>query len=108
MAMKRRIQATIGILIFAMPRMAFCADVVSIWGGARGTVVKKSDGTVWTWGANFGGKLGIGADSASVGRVLVPNEVHDPGNASFLNSISAIMGGEVHNVALKSDGTVWA
>lgn len=84
------------------------ADVVSIWGGARGTIILKSDGTVWTWGANFGGKLGIGLSSTNLGRVLVPAEVHGPGDAGFLNSVSAIMGGEFHNVALKSDGTVWA
>src|SRR5947199_9992013 len=81
-------------------------DVTSIWGGARGTVVKKSDGTVWTWGANFGGKLGIG--DAVTNRALVPVEVHGIGGVDYLNSITAIMGGEMHNVALKSDGTLWA
>src|SRR5438552_6372022 len=30
------------------------------------------------------------------------------GGVGFLNSITAIMGGEIHNFALKSDGTVWA
>jgi alpha-tubulin suppressor-like RCC1 family protein len=96
------------MLSLAMPLAAPCADVVSIWGGARGTVVRKSDGTVWTWGANFSGKLGIGISSTNLTRQLIPTEVHGSGDAGFLNSISAIMGGEVHNVALKSDGTVWA
>jgi hypothetical protein len=105
---KCRIQAAAGAFIFVLPLLAFSADVVSIWGGARGTVVKKSDGTVWTWGANFGGKLGVGLASTNLGRLLVPTEVHGAGDIGFLNSISAIMGGEVHNVALKSDGTVWA
>ncbi len=68
----------------------------------------KSDGTVWTWGANFGGKLGVGADATTLARQLVPAEVHGPGDISYLNSIKAVMGGEVHNVALHSDGTVWA
>jgi alpha-tubulin suppressor-like RCC1 family protein len=82
-------------------------DVVSLWGGARGTIILKSDGTVWTWGANSpGGKLGLG--NAVTNRMLVPVEVHGAGNVDYLHSVSAIMGGEVHNVALKSDGTVWA
>ena len=79
--------------------------MVSIWGGARGTIILKSDGTVWTWGANFNGKLGIG-DTNPV-RALVPVEVHGPGNVSYFNSVKAVMGGEIHNVALKNDGTVW-
>jgi alpha-tubulin suppressor-like RCC1 family protein len=82
------------------------ADVVSIWGGARGTIVLKSDGTVWTWGANFDGKLGVGETNTV--RSAVPVEVHGPGNVGYLNSVKAVMGGEIHNVALKSDGTVWA
>src|SRR6266851_823838 len=106
--MKCRTQAVVGVLTLAMPLAAFCADVVSIWGGARGTIVLKSDGTVWTWGANFGGKLGVGVDSTTLGSNLVPVEVHGPGNVSYLNSIKAVMGGEVHNVALDADGTVWA
>jgi alpha-tubulin suppressor-like RCC1 family protein len=97
----------LGLLALALPFTSRSADVVSIWGGARGTVVRKSDGTVWTWGANFSGKLGVGLDSTNLVRQLVPTEVHGPGDAGFFNSIMAIMGGEVHNVALKSDGTVW-
>src|SRR6185295_4072043 len=105
--MKPKAQTILWALVFTLPLTAFGADVVSIWGGARGTVVRKSDGTVWTWGANFGGKLGVGLSMTNLNRVLVPTEVHDAGNVGFLNSVTAIMGGEVHNIALKSDGTVW-
>jgi len=100
--------AVIPLLFFATLFSVAAADVVSIWGGARGTIVLKSDGTVWTWGINLpGGKLGVG-DATTLVRSLVPVEVHDSGNVSYLNSITAIMGGEVNNVALKADGTVWA
>ncbi len=95
-------------LLMATCLPVLAADVASVWGGARGTVVLKSDGTVWTWGANFGGKLGIGLNPAATNRVLAPVEVHGPGNVGFFNQVSAIMGGEVHNVAVRSDGTVWA
>src|ERR1044072_4335143 len=94
--MKRRAQTILWALTFTLPAMAFGADVVSIWGGARGTVVRKSDGTVWTWGANFGGKLGIGLATSNLNRVLMPVEVHDSGNTGFLHSVTAVMGGEVH------------
>jgi alpha-tubulin suppressor-like RCC1 family protein len=45
---------------------------------------------------------------SSLNRFLVPAEVHGAGNVDFLYSVTAIMGGEVHNTALKSDGTVWS
>src|SRR5437764_1282440 len=105
--MTHRAYAILGMLNLVLPFAVGGADVVSIWGGARGTVVRKSDGTVWTWGANFSGKLGVGINSTNLTRVLVPTEVHGAADVGLLNSVTAIMGGEVHNVALKSDGTVW-
>jgi alpha-tubulin suppressor-like RCC1 family protein len=86
-------------------------NVISIWGGARDTIALKSDGSVWTWGINncaLGdgacGKLG---DGTTIERHL-PTQVHGPNNVGMLNSITAIMGGEHSNYALKSDGTLWA
>jgi alpha-tubulin suppressor-like RCC1 family protein len=100
------VKTIFGILLCSVLFTASAADVISIWGGARGTIALKSDGTVWTWGANLpGGKLGIGDTVNS--RMLIPMEVHGAGNVDYLHSVTAIMGGEVHNVALKSDGTVW-
>src|SRR5438270_954008 len=104
--MKIKHLAVVGLLFVSPLSIAAAADVVSIWGGARGTIVLKSDGTVWTWGANTpGGKLGVG--DAVTGRMQVPVEVHGIGNVDFLHSVVAIMGGETHNMALKSDGTLW-
>ncbi|MDB6067941.1 MAG: rcc, partial [Pedosphaera sp.] len=111
MVNKLKTAGFLAMLILALPGWVMGAEVVSIWGGARETVVLKSDGTVWDWGANDYGHLGDGSISTATNRandIHVPLEVHGPGNAGFLNSIVAIMGGEEHNVALKSDGTVWA
>ena len=104
--MRLNLPAAVSFWLLACAALAGGADVVSTWGGARGTIILKSDGTVWTWGANFSGKLGLGETNTV--RALVPVEVHGPGNAGFFNSVKTIMGGEIHNVALKSDGTVWS
>src|SRR5436305_6496559 len=98
--------ATISLLLFISSHsLALAADVISLWGGARGTIILKSDGTVWTWGSDAFGKLGI---NTPTGRSLVPVEVHGATNIDYLHSVIAIMGGETHNMALKHDGTLWS
>src|SRR5689334_8971472 len=84
---------------------------ISVWGGARHSIALMSDGTVWDWGLNAWGMLGDGTTSVwptdFVNDRHLPIQVHGPGNVGYLNSMTAIMGGETHNFALKSDGTVW-
>jgi len=85
--------------------------VISIWGGARDTIALRADGSVWTWGINDcvlgSGDCGKLGDGTTLERHL-PTRVHGPGNIGFLDSITAIMGGEHTNYALKSNGTLWA
>lgn len=78
---------------------------ISVWGGAQEAIALKSDGTVWTWGLNAWGELGI---NSLVSNSAVPVQVEGAGGVGYLSNIAVIMGGETHNVALKSDGTVWA
>jgi alpha-tubulin suppressor-like RCC1 family protein len=80
--MNSALRTCLAVLVFAGLFLAHGADVVSIWGGARGTIVLKSDGTVWTWGANFYGKLGIGNTNPVL--MSVPVEVNGAGNVSYL------------------------
>lgn len=88
------------------------ANVISLWGGARSSIALKSDGTVWTWGANDCGLLGSGicgklGDGTQISR-SIPIQVHGPGNSGYLTNVNAIMAGEHENYALRSDGTVWS
>ena len=88
------------------------SPITQFWGGGRHTIALLADGSVWTWGANAFGKLGDNQASASYSDTSfdshVPLRVHGPGNVGYLNSIVAISAGEGHNLALGSDGTVWA
>jgi uncharacterized repeat protein (TIGR02543 family) len=75
----------------------------SIWGGAREVITLKPDGTVWAWGLNAHGQVGNGTTKDA----SLPVQVVGPGGTGHLSDIIAVMGGEQHNLALKSDGTVW-
>jgi alpha-tubulin suppressor-like RCC1 family protein len=64
------------------------------------TVALKSDGTVWTCGANSAGQLGIGT---------VDLDAHPtPAMLAGITGVTAIGLGEIHALALKKDGSVWA
>ncbi len=57
----------------------------------------KSDGTVWAWGNNDLGQLGIGSSVSQATPVQV----------TALSDVTAIGAGWVHSMAVKDDGTVW-
>ena len=79
--------------------------IVSMWGGGGSEqIILKSDGTVWDWGLNGEGQLGNGTTT----NTDAPVQVLGPGGVGNLTSVTSIMGGEIHNFALKTDGTVWS
>ena len=77
----------------------YLTDVKAIAVGYYTSMALKADGTVWTWGDNNYGNLGIGTKD---------NYAHPiPVQVPALTDIIAISVGNGHNMALKSDGTVW-
>ena len=60
-------------------------------------VALKADGTVWTWGNNNSGQLGLGDRNQKVSPTKVPT----------LENIVDIAVGVNSTIALKADGTVW-
>ncbi len=75
------------------------SSVVAIAAGNDHSLALKSDGTVWAWGNNSYGQLGVG--STDIHQYATPVQVQD------LSSVVAIAAGNYHNVVVKSDGTVW-
>ncbi len=65
--------------------------------GSYHTLAIKSDGTLWAWGTNDSGQLGIGNTAPS----LVPSLVD---NGFWLN----IAAGESHSLGIKNSNTLWA
>ncbi|MDN3692353.1 hypothetical protein QWZ06_08785 [Chryseobacterium tructae] len=69
----------------------------SVSGGYSHSVGIKKDGTLWAWGRNEYGQLGIGyVDSQST-----PKQI---GTANSWKKASA---GHYHSAAIKADGTLW-
>jgi prepilin-type N-terminal cleavage/methylation domain-containing protein len=71
------------------------------WGDR--TCALKIDGTVWCWGANSNGQLGINNTT----QQNTPVQVLGVGGSGYLTGVSQIVGGHNHICALKSDNTVW-
>ncbi len=65
--------------------------------GYTHTIAVKSDSTVWAWGNNNKGQLGIG----TTGQLWYPVQI------AGLATIVDAAGGFEHTVSLKKDGTVW-
>ncbi len=85
-------------------------EFVQVAAGFETTLALKADGTVWAWGLGSRGQLGQNCvPGVDCNSSTVPLQVQDPTDPSgFLSNVVAIASGLAHNVALKSDGTVWA
>ena len=73
-------------------------DWAAVSAGTNHTVALKTDGTLWAWGNNFYGQLGLGDNSDR----NIPVQV---GTDTNWETVSA---GHNYTVAMKDDGTLWA
>ncbi len=72
---------------------------IAIACGDRHNLVLKNDGTVWGWGYNDGGQLGTGNYNSPI---------YSPVQVNISPKVTAITCGTSHNLALTSEGKVWA
>jgi len=79
-------------------KVSSLSAVVDIAIGTNFMLALKSDGTVWAWGKNKSGQLGLGDKTLR----KAPTQI------TTLSNVIGISAGDVHALALKRDGTVWA
>lgn len=68
--------------------------------GSQNTIIRKTDGTVWNWGANLVGQLGNGTTNS--------NPTTSPIQLGSANDWQTISMRGTHVLALKNDGTLYA
>ncbi len=83
---------------FSPVTVSALTNTLAVSAGGRHSLALKSNGTVWSWGENWKGQLGIG----TLDYKNIPSEV------SGLEDVVAISAGTTHSLAIKSDGTVWS
>jgi len=66
--------------------------------GTNHSIAIKTDGTLWAWGENFNGQLGLG--TTNLGTT-------SPAQVSAATNWSQVAAGEYHSLAIKTDGTLW-
>ncbi|RLF26187.1 MAG: hypothetical protein DRN14_07270 [Thermoplasmata archaeon] len=84
----------------------YLSGIVAISAGANHSLALDSSGTVWAWGANWEGGLGIGSADHNPHPLLV--RVKDSTGAGVLSAVAQIVAGASFSLALDSAGFVWA
>lgn len=78
-------------------------NVVDIFAGEQFTLALTDDGTLYSWGSNWGGQLGIGTSGAGTDQ-YAPVQV----NSTFDGeTIRHIAGGWQHAIILTAEGGAW-
>ena len=79
------------------------SNLVGVADGFYHAAAFASDGTVWTWGYDYYGELGLG-----LFEITAPFGKSSPTQVPGLTNVTAVAAGTHHTLALKADGTVWS
>lgn len=79
------------------------SHIVAIVAGAEHNLALRADGTVWAWGSNRDGQIGIGSSDTGV-----PDPTQVPGLANVIAIAGSNYPGIGFSLAIESDGSVWS
>ncbi|MCH8902477.1 MAG: hypothetical protein IIA45_00960 [Bacteroidetes bacterium] len=74
------------------------SNIIDIEGGQRSSLVIKNDGTLWAWGRNSYGQLGVGNNI----------DQWTPVKITALSNVVEVSSGWNHSMVLLKDKTVWS
>lgn len=80
---------------------------VAAWAGSRHSLGLRDDGSLWAWGSNSCGALGVPVTGGPLYAVIQPVLVPTPAGAGPNTVWVGATPGESHSLAIRSDGTMW-
>ena len=84
------------------------ANWKQVSGGYRHTAAIKTDGTLWTWGRNNNGQLGVNNAGTTLNRTTPVTTFAGGTNWKQVSCSAGIVApGADHTAAIKTDGTLW-
>jgi len=78
-------------------------DITAVAAGNDHSLALGKDGSVWAWGSNWVGELGIGTETR---QCAAPSQVVGPGGKGHLTGITAVAAWDI-SMALRKDGALW-
>ena len=93
-------QRTVPVQVVGVGNVGFLTAISAVAAGNNHSLALKNDGTVYAWGNNGNGQLGIGT--------VDTNPHFSPVQVPGLTGVVAIYAGNQSSFALKGDGSVWA
>ena len=86
--------------VFVPSPISGVSNVVNVAAGNAHVLALRADGTVWAWGYDVVGQLGVGGLSS-------PNYTNSPVQSLVITQAVAVSAGAEHNAALDVNGRVW-
>lgn len=77
-------------------------NISKIAAGANHSLGIKTNSTLWAWGGNWLGQLGLGYSTISTTGISTPSQVGTNSDWSFVTA------GGLHSLAIKNNGSIWA
>lgn len=88
----------LGVCLIASTKAAEPLSTLQVAAGDSHALALRSDGTVWAWGTNRIGELGLGSAT----------QFNSPRRITTLSNMTAVAAGPLHSLAVASNGQAWA